>query len=120
MDDIKNYVEVFRNRSLNLLVCTSISIVLGIIYLNVTTPMFTAYMKIGPVDTSEQSSSSSGLGAAAGLVGINLGNSNTSSNYLIFQETIKTTRLAERLIAKDDPRKVFFSSTYDKEKDRFS
>jgi uncharacterized protein involved in exopolysaccharide biosynthesis len=120
MDDIKNYIDILHKRFFSLILCSVLSIILCILYLNTATPMYTAYMKIGPVDTSEQSSGSSGLGAAAGLVGISLGGANSSSNYLIFQETIKTTRLSEKLILKNDPRTFFYSSTYDPETNTFS
>lgn len=120
MDDIKNYIDVLRNRFLNLILWSLLFIVLCILYLNKVTPLHTAYMKIGPVETSDQSSSSSGLGAAAGLVGINLGSADSSSNYLIFQETLKTTRLSQRIINKNDPRTFFYSSTYDSKTNTFS
>ena len=57
------------------------------------------------------------MGAAAGLIGINIGGSESASSYLVFQETISSTRLANRLIEKNDPRKVFFGSMYDEEND---
>lgn len=76
-------------------------------------------MKIGPVESSQSANKSSGLGAAAGLIGIDIGSYDSSPSYLVFQETIYSTRLSNRLIEKNDPRKIFFSSMYDAESNTF-
>ena len=120
MDNIENYIEVFQNRFKALVSIGIFSAILCILFLNTVTPKYTAFMKIGPVNVNETTSNSGGLGAAAGLIGLNLDGSESASNYLVFQETISSTRLANKLIEKNDPRKVFFSSIYDDKNNTFS
>ena len=113
MDKIENYIEVFQNRFKTLVLIGIVSAIFCIVFLNTVTPKYTAFMKIGPVDVNETTNNSNGLGAAAGLIGLNIGGSESASSYLVFQETISSTRLANRLIKKNDPRKVVFGSMYD-------
>ena len=119
MDKIENYIEVLQNRFKSLVLIGIVSAIFCIVFLNTVTHKYTAFMKIGPVDVNETTNNSNGLGAAAGLIGLNIGGSESASSYLVFQETISSTRLANRLIEKNDPRKVFFGSMYDEENDIF-
>ena len=119
MDKIENYIEVLQNRFKSLVLIGIVSAIFCIVFLNTVTPKYTAFMKIGPVDVNETMNNSNGLGAAAGLIGLNIGGSESASSYLVFQETMSSTRLANRLIEKNDPRKVFFGSMYDEKNDIF-
>jgi uncharacterized protein involved in exopolysaccharide biosynthesis len=75
-------------------------LLLGILYLHLTQPLYTATLQVTPVQGEQQASSSSSLSGLASLAGINLPSSRGEQSFAIYIDGL-TSRLAAQMLFRD-------------------
>lgn len=107
-------VRIAWDQKITLLVATLVVVVLGVVYLKFATYIYSASLRLTPVQQSS-SALDSRLSGLASMAGINLAQEQTVSPFTLFVDGIKSRQTADELARNQSVMQTVFANQWDGE-----